>query len=544
MNIHETTASPKLFAPWFGKGESWEAWRAFLAALFGLPMTPGQEEIFRDCTGRTTPPSGPFTEGWMICGRRGGKSFMMALIAVYLAAFRSYAQYLAPGERATILIIATDRRQARTIFRYVRALLTEVPALAALVERETAEEFDLNNRVTIEIGTSSYKSVRGRTIAAALCDELAFWPTDDSAEPDYAILDALRPAMATIPGAMLLCASSPYARRGALWDAFRRYHGRDDAPILVWQAATWVMNPSVPQSFIDEAFERDPASASAEYGANFRTDVAAFVSREVVEAATPPGVRERSPLSKISYSAFVDPSGGASDSMTLAVAHREAASIFRDGKRIFDEDGKPVKADRSRVVLDAVRERKAPFSPESVVKEFADLLKSYGLSTVTGDRYAGEWPKEAFARHGIKYLPAEKSKSELYVDMLPKLNSGEVELLDIPALTNQLINLERRTSRGGRDSIDHAPGAHDDVANAVAGVIVLSKGGEKRRVEFDAEVIAKIAPPKGSQQYYQNKSSRPSWLPKRPLSRRDRRGPAVNPFRSGFVKGDFYDGES
>lgn len=541
MNILSAIRDPKLFGPWIGTSAgSWDAWRAFLATLFGLPLELDQEPIFRECTGRTSTPSAAFTEAWLVCGRRGGKSFMMALTAVYLAAFRSYAQYLAPGERATILIIATDRRQARTIFRYVRALLTEVPLLAALVERETSEEFDLTNRVTIEIGTSSYRAVRGRTIAAALCDEIAFWPTDDSAEPDYAILDALRPAMATIPGAMLLCASSPYARRGALYDAHRRYFGQDAARVLVWQAPTWVMNPSVPQQVIDDAYERDPASAAAEFGAQFRSDVAAFVSREVVEAAVSPGVRERAPLSKLSYAAFVDPSGGASDSMTLAIAHREAASIYRDGKRIVDEDGKPVKADRSRVVLDAVRERKAPFSPESVVKEFADTLKDYGLSTVTGDRYAGEWPKEAFARHGIRYLPADKSKSELYVDMLPKLNSGEVELLDIPTLTNQLINLERRTSRGGRDSIDHAPGAHDDVANAVAGVIVISKGGEKRRVEFNAEVIDKIAPPKGSLQHQLNKSSRPSWLPTRPLSRRDRRGPAVNQQPTG----GFYDGES
>jgi hypothetical protein len=116
--------------------------------------------------------------------------------------------------------------------RYVRALLTEVPMLARMVERETTESFDLSNRVSIEVATASYRTVRGYTLCAALCDELAFWPTDDAALPDYAVLDALRPAMATIPGAVLLCASSPYARRGALWDAYRRFHGQDDAPVL------------------------------------------------------------------------------------------------------------------------------------------------------------------------------------------------------------------------------------------------------------------------------------------------------------------------
>ena len=38
----------------------------------------------------------------------------------------------------------------------------------------------------------------------------------------------------------------------------------------------------------------------------------------------------------------------------------------------------------------------------------------------------------------------------------------------------QLCSLERRTARGGKDSIDHSPGMHDDIANAVAGALVTS----------------------------------------------------------------------
>ena len=92
------------------------------------------------------------------------------------------------------MVIATDRRQARVIFRYTRALITLTPLLKAMIERETADVIELNNHVTIEIVTASYRTARGYTLAAVLCDELAFWPTDDSAEPDYAVLDALRPA--------------------------------------------------------------------------------------------------------------------------------------------------------------------------------------------------------------------------------------------------------------------------------------------------------------------------------------------------------------
>jgi hypothetical protein len=262
MTLIEAMADRNLFAPWFRNPTSWAAWRAFIAALFALPMTQEQSLIYEQCTGRSAPPTTPATEAWLVCGRRAGKSFVLARCAVYLAAFFNYRKYLTPGERGTVLIIATNSKQARVIFRYVRALLTNIPMLAKLIERETAHSFDLNNSATIEVHSASYRTTRGYTIVAALCDEIAFWPTDDAADPDYEVLNALRPGMATIPNAMLLCASSPYARRGALWDAYRKHHGKDD-PILVWTATTRAMNPTVPQHVIDAATERDPAGCPA-----------------------------------------------------------------------------------------------------------------------------------------------------------------------------------------------------------------------------------------------------------------------------------------
>jgi hypothetical protein len=351
------------------------------------------------------------------------------------------------------MVIACDRRQARVILRYIRGLLNGVPALKRLIERETAESFDLSGNVTIEVATTNFRTTRGYTLAAALCDEMAFWRSDDSfANPDAEILAALRPAMATIPGAMLLCASSPYARRGALWDAFRRYHGNNDAPALVWKAPTRTMNPTVPQRVIDEAIERDPAFAAAEYLAEFRTDLEVFVSLEAIRACIKPDVRERLPERPHRYVAFVDPSGGTSDSMTLAVAHKEG----------------------STAILDCVRECKPPFSPEVVTQEFCDLARKYRCTKLVGDRYGGEWPREQVRNHGLNYEPADKTKSELYIDLLPLINSGACDLLDNERLVSQLASLERRTTRGGRDSIDHPPGAHDDIANAVAGAVVMA----------------------------------------------------------------------
>lgn len=467
MNILQAIADSNLFARWFARGD-WTAWMAYLAALFGLPMTDEQLAIYRKHTGRTEPPSEAFAEAWLVIGRRGGKSFVMAIVAIYLATFREYRQYLQPGERATVRVMAADVRQARVIFRYVAALMNGVPMLARFVESETKTSFDLNNAVTIEVGTASSRTSRGYTFAACLCDEIAFWPTDDSAEPDFAVLDAIRPGMATIPGAVLMCGSSPYARRGALWDAHRRFHGKDDAPVLVWQADTRSMNPTVPLKVITDAYARDPASAAAEYGATFRTDVEALLTREAVAIVIETGVLERAPVPRVDYKAFVDPSGGSVDAMTLAITHREG-----------DE-----------AILDAVREVRPPFSPESVVREFCDLLKLYRIRKVTGDRYGGEWPREQFRKHGIEYLLADKSRSELYLAMVPAINSRQVRLLDVKHLETQLVGLERRTSRVGRDTIDHQPGAHDDVANAVAGALHLVGANRSTYAESLAAALA------------------------------------------------------
>lgn len=450
MNILQACEDPDLFGPWFRKRETWAAWFAFLAALFALPMTPEQLELYRKHTGRDAPPADPGDEAWLIVGRRGGKSFIMALIAVFLACFRSYAEYLQPGERATVAVIAADRRQARTILRYVGAMLNGIELLKPMIEREVADGFDLSNSTTIEVGTASSRSSRGYTFAAAICDELAFWRNDESsAEPDYEILDAIRPGLASIPGSILIGASSPYARRGALWEAFRKWWGKIGAP-LVWKGATREMNPTIRPAVIERAMERDEASAKAEYGAEFRTDVEALFTREAVAKVIDQGIIERPYDSRNRYVAFVDPSGGSADSMTLAIAHTEG----------------------SVGILDAVREIRPPFSPDATVKEFADLVKTYHLTAVTGDRYGGEWPRERFRVHGVNYELADMTRSELYLALVPTVNSGRVSLLDVPRLESQLVNLERRTSRGGRDSVDHAPGGHDDVANAVAGAIV------------------------------------------------------------------------
>jgi hypothetical protein len=281
-----------------------------------------------------------------------------------------------------------------------------------------------------------------------IADEAAFYYSDEhSSNADVEILNAVRPGLATTKGPLII-ASSPYAKRGVLWDAHRRHYGPTGDPlILVAQGTSRDFNASLPQSVVDRALERDHASANAEYLAQFRNDLEAFVPYEVV-ASCIGDFNEMAPLTEHSpYFCFVDPSGGSSDAFTLAISHR-------DGERF---------------VIDAIREIKPPFSPEQTTDDFATLCRSYGIARVTGDRYAGEWPREQFRNRGIWYAVSEKTKSDLYRDLLPLLNSTRIVLPRSERLINQLTGLERRTSRAGKDSIDHGPGQHDDLANAVAG---------------------------------------------------------------------------
>lgn len=447
----QTLTDPDVFGPWLG-GASWAGWRAFISLLFNVTPHRDQHELILKATGRSSIEAcmcGP-REAWLVVGRRGGKSFVVAVIALLFACFRNYRSQLTVGEKGVVMIIASDRAQAKVVLGYIKGFLNDVPMLAGLVARRTAEAVHLTNGISIEVHTASFKSIRGRTVVAAVLDEVAFFPHEDAANPDLEILRALRPAMATIPGALLMAISSPYARRGELFRAFHDHFGRDHDPIFVWQAASAVMNPSIDPAVIAQAYADDEAVASAEYGAEFRRDIESFVSPEVVDAAIVPGRRELAPRSGVTYSGFVDPSGGSVDSFSLAIAHYEA----------------------QRIVLDVVRERHAPFAPDEVTREFAATLKDYGIREIRGDRYGGEFPVAFFLAAGITYRTSEHTKSDLYQLLLPLLNSARVELLDVPRLRAQLLGLERRTARSGKDSIDHMSRHLDDVANAVAGAVV------------------------------------------------------------------------
>jgi bifunctional DNA-binding transcriptional regulator/antitoxin component of YhaV-PrlF toxin-antitoxin module len=456
VNIIEELGDPRFLGPSFRDLSTWRAWMVFLRALFGLPIEdPEDLRVFREATSLEEAPSVPAREAFVIAGRRSGKSTISAAIAVYLATCRNWREVLGAGETGFVFIIATDKLQALIIKRYVSEILRRSPSFRAMVKQETREAVELKNGVNIEVKTASFRGVRGYTLIAAILEELAFWrATENYANIDKEILTAVRPALGNVPGSVLIGISTAYMMAGTLYDAFRRYWGKSGSTI-VWRAPTLTMNPTYSKEEVEKALAEDYESARAEYLSEWRADISSFLSFDAVQACVIPGRLEIAPLAAktASYVAFIDPSGGRNDSFTLAIAHRSKAE---------------------RAVLDVLREIRPPFNPSQVVAEFASLLKRYKVDRVESDRYGGEWICEAFAKEGIIVEPASLTVSELYLEALPMILSGSAELLDIPRLISQLVNLERRARTGGRDLVTHVVGLHDDLANAVSGALYLA----------------------------------------------------------------------
>jgi hypothetical protein len=459
VNYLEALDHPHVFGGHFA-GPSWRPWRTVERAIFGLPLDRTERRLFRKIAGDRPPPTKPCSEVVIVAGRRSSKTRKGATVGTYLvtigAELLGTRARLSPGERGLVLVLAVDRAQARVCLDYARAYFDQVPLLKRLVKRQDAEEIELTNSVSFVVAANDYRSIRGRTILACVFDEVAYWRSELSTRPDIETYRAVRPALAAMPGSLLMMISSPYRQAGLLWQKYRQHFGKPGR-VLVIKAPTAVLNPTIDQRLIAEDLENDREAASAEWLAEFRKDLADFVDREVVEDLVDRGVRERAPVAGQRYSAFADPAGGSGgDSFTVAIAHRGPEDL---------------------VVLDAIRERRPPFQPSQVVEEYAALLQSYGIVSVEGDRYAGAWPSEQFAKHGVSYHPADFDKSSIYLNTLPLLNSARVRLLDNDRLVAQLCGLERRVRAGGRDLIDHPVGARDDVCNAACGALRRARPG-------------------------------------------------------------------
>lgn len=459
---------PDLLGPYFS-GDSWATWVSILKAAYGEPLTPHEAELFRTVAERD-PPEHRVRELWVIAGRRAGKDSVASAIAT-TAALTDYRQFLRPGERASVLCLAVDREQARIIARYIKGYFKTVPLLQRLAVRETDDGLELANSCDVVVA-NSFRSVRGRTIAACVFDEVAFWRDETCATPDVETYNTVLPGMVTLPGALLVGITTAYRKSGLAYAKWQRHFGQPDPDVLVVYGPSTTFNPTLPRHVIDAALNRDPEAASAEWLSQWRSDLSDFLDRELIAASVDPGVVVRRPEPNIHYRAFADPSGGRGDAFAMGIAH----------------------AERDVAVLDLLFERRAPFDPGAVITDIAQVLRSYRIREVVGDSFGAELIVSAFRQRGILYKPSELNRTEVYLNALPLFTSGRVKLLDHERLVHQFASLERRTGRAGRDSVDHpqGKGQHDDLANAVAGALVLVASRTAARMSLTNDQLQKV----------------------------------------------------
>lgn len=455
-SLYRAMQDPRLFGKVFA-AESFWTWKTVAKLISGVPLTEVRElELFKQCTGRNRLPEGPVTRLYLIVGRRGGKDRFMSAVGVWTAALANdWRKVLSAGETGSVVLIGADRKQGNILRRYCLGL-TDAPLIRNELLRDTASDIEFRNGTELSIVTNDARLVRGRSALAVLGTEAAHWRVDDdSPSSDAEVLAAALPSLSMTPGGgILILASSPYRKSGVLFHKWRELFGNDEAEAICWMAPSTVMNPALPVEIVEQALEEDPAKNRAEYLSMWREDLSDFVPSDCVDACTEWTVRERSYDERNKYFCFVDAAGGTgSDSFSLAIGHR-------------DKNG--------RAIIDVIRERRPRFVPALVVQEYSAVLHAYGIREVTGDQFSGGWCASEFDRCHIKYKPSDKNKSEIYLACLPMLLAGNAVLLDNERLRRQFGELERRAHAGNRESVDHRSGRNDDIANAVAGVMVIA----------------------------------------------------------------------
>ena len=445
-------------------GPSWATWRVIARLIDGdaALLTPEEQALALELTGRTVLPTVAPRELYIGAGRRSGKSRFGSLVAAWLAA-QEYPQ-LARGETAIVAHVAPDRRQAALDLDYARGLVEGSDLLRAELAGATQDTLSFRHRTQLEVATASYRTVRGRTLAGAVLDECAYLRADDSALPDLELARALRPALLTLNG-LLFAISSPHRKIGLLYEAHRKYFGNDSATRgLYIQAQSRQLNPLLDEAAVEEAMRDDPAAAQSRVPRPVPRRPAELPRRCDGGRRDHPESAHAAAGRRCSLQGILRPEGGRHDSFTLGISHSARTA-----------SGAP-----DRLVLDALHVVAPPFEPEATVRGMAEVLGHYGLREVHGDQYAGEWVPSMFRKYGVRYVASELSRSEIYLEALPLFSQGRIELLDIPLLRTQLLLLERRVRAGSRaDIVDHPRGAHDDLANSACGALHLAvrRGG-------------------------------------------------------------------
>lgn len=431
------------------------AQKTALKAVYGLPLTYNELEMFKKITGLQRYRAGvEWDEASFILGRRSGKSDQIASsIALYEACCRKHK--LTTGQTGVVMVVASEKkRQAKIVFKYIESKLRKSPILKKMIVNITQEIITLNNGIEIQVYPCSIGKIRGMSLITFIADEVSHWK-NEGRDCDVDVLDSARPGL-DFDYSKLIKISTPYMMKGELYQDYKDFYGKDNDDVIVFRGSTDLFNPAYSEKKLAKLRKRKPLTYRCENLAFFRTDLSAMYDPEMIDKAINYDRPLEIPLVEgVSYKCFVDVAGGGGkDSYSIAIGHLE----------------------NEKAIVDVVRSQAPKFNPLEITSYYAALVKQYNISKVIGDKFSGDYASNNWAKENISYERSEKTKSELYLEAESPFNTERVDIPSKELAIIQLKNLIRKTRSGGKDSVDTDSGQPEDEANVIAGIIYLLLG--------------------------------------------------------------------
>jgi len=422
------------------------------AREIGLELTPAQTEM------ATSFVDGEQSQAVWQCGRRGGKTLLADVLALYDAIYRDrLREFLQPGEERMIAIVAQNLDKARRHIINCDRYVKRSKRLSSMVVSQGADEIVFNNGAALRAFPCSGRALRGDPCSTVILDELGHYiTTEEGNAAGDAVYQAAQPTLAQFgDDGWLIAISTPLWKKGRFWKLCNDANIGQAPDTHYRKLTTAEMNPKISTAWLEKRRVEDPDIFAREFLAEWVDGVSSYLeSRDVFECLRPVGAPiTLSPAPGIIYYGALDP-GFQVDSFGMAVGHGE-----NDGRR---------------TIVDGVwRWRRYGF--ERTLDEVKAIADRYGIRQVTTDQHAAVPIQEGLQRRniGALYEPwTLESKNSAFSALKLGLNAREVELPRDDWLIQELLGLEARpTPAGFGTRIAAAGSGHDDLAVAVAALV-------------------------------------------------------------------------
>lgn len=428
-----------------------------LQSLYGLPLDAEQLVLYRQLTTNETEFEAGIekTEADLGIGARGGKSFLVSIIALYESIVKAdhWRKYLRKDEVGYAVITATRQKQCEDIIQASCTSLLENSSLKYFIDDALTAELRLKNGLAIVSMPCNSTAGRGLPIFLLIYDEIAHYRVEGP-KADETIHNALRPRQAQFPGAKCLKITTVAAKQGLFWQEFDE--GFQVPGRLTVQAPTRLVNPVIPKEFIEKEYKRDPDNAAREFGAQFAETTEGFFESSIEQLKASFDREGDYPYQPGAlYFGSIDASGLAGrDKFALSIAHKD----FQENKVIVDLSRSWDSKDLDYIMAE--------------VKANAAI---YNLTNISIDQYAKGYVLKALLKQGFveEFIQIRDKLAALYVNFRMLVRAGKVSLPDTPTLRNGLMQTQAYYGKNNALSIGHERNiyGHGDEADSCVGAV-------------------------------------------------------------------------